>query len=213
VIGAALFGVTGTAVHAQSKDRTVSQADWNKILTDAKKEGLVVVYTTTAPAVHERIKADFEKAYPGIKMDAVRVIGNLINTRVEQERAAGNIEGDAIITSELVWSAAAAKKGWLRVPVGPNAQAWPESGMRQGAVPLIGVNPFVMVYNTNLVKTPRFLLRFGYGVGYPLAIHHTLGYGLVREFAKSWHGRFQVNFTRIPCNPFLCAHGKRAPRR
>ncbi len=154
VMGTALFGATGTAVHAQSKDRTVSQADWNKILTDAKKEGLVVVYTTTAPAVHERIKADFEKAYPGIKMDAIRVIGNLINTRVEQERAAGNIEGDAIITSELVWSAAAAKKGWLRVPVGPNAQAWPESGIRQGAVPLIGVNPFVMVYNTNLVKTP-----------------------------------------------------------
>ncbi len=144
----------GPVVHAQSKDRAVSAADWAKITEAAKKEGKVVVYTTTAPAVHERIKVDFEKAYPGIVMDAVRVIGNMINTRVEQERGAGNIEGDAIITSELVWSADAAKKGVLRVPVGPNAQAWPESSLRQGAVPLLGVNPFVLVYNTTLVKTP-----------------------------------------------------------
>jgi iron(III) transport system substrate-binding protein len=151
--GLALIGVTGTA-QAQSRDRAVSPAAWEKILADARKEGRVVVYTTTAPAVHERIKVDFEKAYPGIEMNPIRVIGNLINTRVEQERAAGNIEGDAIITSELVWAAEATKKGWLRVPVGPSAQAWPESALRQGAVPLLGVNPFVLVYNTSLVKTP-----------------------------------------------------------
>jgi iron(III) transport system substrate-binding protein len=153
-MGAALIGMAGTAAHAQSASRAVSQAEWNRILADAKKEGEVVVYTTTAPSTHDRIKADFEKAFPEIKMNAVRIIGNQINIRVEQERAAGNIEGDAIITSELVWSAEAVKKGVLRVPVGPNAQAWPESALRQGAVPLLGVNFFVLVYNTNLVKTP-----------------------------------------------------------
>jgi iron(III) transport system substrate-binding protein len=149
-----LAGITGTAAYAQSKERSVSTADWNRIVADARKEGRVVVYTTTPPATHERIKVDFEKAYPGIVMEPIRVIGNLINTRVEQERAAGNIEGDAIITSELVWGAEATKKGWLKVPVGPNAQAWPETAIRQGAVPLLGVNPFVLVYNTNLIKTP-----------------------------------------------------------
>lgn len=153
-VAATLGAATGTVVHAQSKDRAVPQAEWDKILADAKKEGRVVVYTTTAPAVHGRIKADFEKAYPGIEMDAVRIVGNLINTRVEQERAAGNIDGDAIITSELLWSAEAARKGWLKVLVGPSAQAWPETAIKQGAVPLLGVNPFVLVYNTNLVKTP-----------------------------------------------------------
>ena len=83
VMGTALFGATGTAVHAQSKDRTVSQADWNKILTDAKKEGLVVVYTTTAPAVHERIKADFEKAFgepPGALL-GLAIMTDTDNTR------------------------------------------------------------------------------------------------------------------------------------
>ena len=98
--GVALGGMTGIAAHAQSASRAVSQAEWNRILADAKKEGEVVVYTTTAPSPHDRIKADFEKTYPEIKMNAIRIIGNQINIRVEQERAAGNIEGDAIITSE-----------------------------------------------------------------------------------------------------------------
>jgi iron(III) transport system substrate-binding protein len=154
VVGVAVAAFPGTAAHAQSNGRAVSQTQWAQILADAKKEGRVVVYTTTAPAVHDRIKADFEKAFPGIEMDAVRIVGNLINTRVEQERAAGNIEGDAIITSELVWSASAVKRGLLRIPVGPNAQAWPASGLYGDGVPLLGVNPFVLVYNTNLVKTP-----------------------------------------------------------
>ena len=152
--GVAFGAMTGITAHAQSNNRAVSQAEWNRILADAKKEGEVVVYTTTAPSTHERIKADFEKLYPEIKMNAVRVIGNQINLRVEQERAAGNIEGDAIITSELVWSIEAVKKGMLKTPVGPNAQAWPESALRQGAVPMLGVNFFVLVYNTNFVKTP-----------------------------------------------------------
>jgi iron(III) transport system substrate-binding protein len=139
---------------AQTNNRAVSAAEWNRIVADAKKEGMAVIYTTTPPGTHDRIREDFEKLYPEIKLNVIRVIGAQINIRVDQERAAGNIEGDAIITSELVWSAEAAKRGVLRVPVGPNAQAWPDSALRQGAVPLLGVNPFAMVYNTNLVKNP-----------------------------------------------------------
>ncbi len=145
---------TPALAQAQSRARAVSAAEWTKIVEAARKEGKVVVFTTTAPAVHARIKADFDKAFPGIEMEPVRLVGAQINTKVEQERAAGNIDGDAFITSELLWAADATKKGWLRVPVGPNAQAWPDSAIKQGAVPLLGVNPFVLVYNTNIVKTP-----------------------------------------------------------
>lgn len=148
------LGALAPVAHAQSKARAVAPSEWAKIVDAARKEGKVVVFTTTAPAVHARIKADFDKAYPGIQMEPVRLVGAQINTKVEQERAAGNIDGDAIITSELLWSVDATKKGWLRVPVGPAAAAWPESAIKQGAVPLLGVNPFVLVYNTNLVKTP-----------------------------------------------------------
>lgn len=153
-VGAAI-GVTSAGVAlAQTNNRAVTAAEWSRIVADAKKEGMAVIYTTTPPATHDRIKEDFEKVYPEIKLNVIRVIGAQINIRVDQERAAGNIDGDAIITSELVWSAEAVKRGVLRVPVGPNAQAWPESALRQGAVPLLGVNPFVLVYNTNLVKNP-----------------------------------------------------------
>lgn len=151
---AAAMALAHPAAQAQSRARAVSAGEWTKIVEAAKKEGKVVVFTTTPPAVHARIKADFDKANPGIEMEAIRLVGAQINTRIEQERAAGNIDGDAMITSELLWSVEATKKGWLKVPVGPNAQAWPEAFIKQGAVPLLGVNPFVLVYNTNLVKTP-----------------------------------------------------------
>lgn len=149
------IGTLAPVAHAQSNPRAVAPSEWAKILDAARKEGKVVVYTTTAPAVHARIKADFDKAYPGIVMESVRLVGAQINTKIEQERQVGNVDGgDTIITSELLWAVDATKKGWLKVPVGPAAQAWPEAFIKQGAVPLLGVNPFVLVYNTNLVKTP-----------------------------------------------------------
>jgi iron(III) transport system substrate-binding protein len=152
--GALAMGMLGPLAHAQSKARAVAPSEWTRIVDAAKKEGRVVVFTTTPPGVHARIKADFEKAIPGIEMESIRLVGAQISTRIEQERAAGNIDGDAMITSELLWSLEATRKGWLKIPVGPNAQAWPEAFIKEGAVPLLGVNPFVIVYNTNLVKTP-----------------------------------------------------------
>ena len=57
-IGIALSAAcsVGTAF-AQSSARAVPAAEWTKIIAAARKEGKVVVYTTTAPAVHARIKA------------------------------------------------------------------------------------------------------------------------------------------------------------
>ncbi len=160
VIGATLglalgAAFTGTAALAQSNPRAVAPAEWNKILEAARKEGKVVVYTTTAPAAHARLKADFDKAFPGIVLEPVRLIGAQINVKLEQERQIANVDGgDTMITSEIGWSIDATKKGWLKVPVGPAAAAWPDAYIKQGAVPLLGVNPFVLVYNTKLVKTP-----------------------------------------------------------
>ena len=144
----------GTA-SAQSGGRAIAPAEWEKVVAAARKEGKVVVYTTTAPAAHARLKADFDKAFPGIVLEPVRLIGAQINVKLEQERQiAGFDGGDTMITSEIGWSVDATKKGWLKVPVGPAAAAWPDAYIKQGAVPLLGINPFVLVYNTKLVKTP-----------------------------------------------------------
>ncbi|MBM3346278.1 MAG: hypothetical protein FJY55_07280, partial [Betaproteobacteria bacterium] len=98
----AIAGVLGgMSAHAQGNPRAIAPAEWEKVLAAARKEGKVVVYTTTAPAAHARLKADFDKAYPGIVLEPVRLIGAQINVKLEQERQIANVDGgDTMITSE-----------------------------------------------------------------------------------------------------------------
>lgn len=144
----------GTAL-AQTNARSVAAADWTKIQEAARKEGKVIVYATMAPAVHERIVAAFNAANPGIKMELVRVVGSALTAKVEQERVAQNVEGaDMMLTADVRWAIDATKKGYLKTPVGPASAVYPEAYIKGGQVALVGLSPWVMTYNTNLVKTP-----------------------------------------------------------
>jgi iron(III) transport system substrate-binding protein len=144
-----------TALLAQGASRNVPAAEWNRILEAARKEGKVIVYATMGPAQHERILKAFEAAYPGIKMELVRVVGSALTNKVEQERTQPNVVGaDFIITADIRWSIDGVKKGYFKTPVGPHAGAWPDAWMRGGQVGLVAQTPWVMHYNTNLVKTP-----------------------------------------------------------
>ncbi len=147
--------ITGTDALAQANSRSVSAAEWNKIVEAAKKEGKVVVYATMAPPVHDRIVAAFNAANPGIKMELVRIVGAAMTTKFEQERQnPGADGGDLMITADVRWAMDAATKGWLKTPVGPAAAAWPETWMKRGQIAMLGVNPWTIIYNTNLVKNP-----------------------------------------------------------
>lgn len=151
-LGAAL--PMGSAM-AQANSRTVSAADWAKIVEAARKEGKVVLYATMAPAVHDRIVKAFNEANPGIKMELVRVVGSAMSVKFDQERLAPNVEGgDAMITADVRWAMDQQKKGLLKSPVGPAAAAWPEAYLKNGQIVLLGINPWILNYNTNLVKTP-----------------------------------------------------------
>jgi len=147
--------LTSGSALAQANSRNVSPAEWNKIVEAAKKEGKVVVYATMAPPVHDRIVAAFNAANPGIKMELVRIVGAAMTTKFEQERQnPGADGGDLMITADVRWAMDAATKGWLKTPVGPAAAAWPESNIKRGQIAMLGINPWIINYNTNLVKTP-----------------------------------------------------------
>ncbi len=152
VLGAAL---PVSSALAQATSRNVPPAEWAKIQEAARKEGKVIVYATMGPAQHERILAAFNAANPGIKMELVRVVGSALTTKVEQERTQPNVVGaDFIITADIRWASDAVKKGYLKTPVGPAAAAYPDAWVRGGQVALMAHTPWVMHYNTNLVKTP-----------------------------------------------------------
>lgn len=158
MIGAAAVAaaalMAGPAV-AQSNSRAVPEAEWNKIVEAAKKEGKVVVYATMAPPQHDRLVAAFNAAYPGIKMELVRIVGTAMTIKFEQEREAQNVAGgDVMITADVRWAMEGAKKGYLKNIVGPNAAKFPDAGVFDNKIGYVVGMPWIMSYNTDLVKEP-----------------------------------------------------------
>jgi iron(III) transport system substrate-binding protein len=159
VVLAALLAI-GAAIPAgyalaQANSRNVPAAEWAKIQDAARKEGKVIVYATMGPAVHDRIVEAFNANNPGIKMELVRIVGSALTAKVEQERLAPNVVGgDMMLTADIRWASDAVKKGYLKTPVGPAAAAYPDAWIRGGQVALVAPTPWVIHYNTNLVKTP-----------------------------------------------------------
>src|SRR4030095_4008047 len=60
------------------------QAEWEKVLAAAKKEGQVAIYISG----YEEILPDFQKEYPEIKVNAVTGRGSQVGQRLLAERRA-----------------------------------------------------------------------------------------------------------------------------
>jgi len=71
--------------------RLSRQAEWDKTLQAAKKEGQVVMYVSD---VYEEVFRQFQKRYPEIKVVVVPGAGNAIANRIMSERRAGKYLGD-----------------------------------------------------------------------------------------------------------------------
>ena len=68
----ALCGVSAaTAASGTQEIPDGSRADWEAIVTAAKKEGKVVVYGVPGVDVEKLFKEHFEFAFPGIKVESV----------------------------------------------------------------------------------------------------------------------------------------------
>lgn len=128
---------------------------WNKVVAEAKKEGRVLVYANSPPALLDRLRADFNAANPGIVLEFGRYPGNGVVVKLDQEREAKAADGaDAGIHSEVPWTEDRAKAGLLRAPSGPSTRAWPASFTVSSVAPVLALEAFLLAYNTNLVKTP-----------------------------------------------------------
>jgi iron(III) transport system substrate-binding protein len=149
---AALLSATVPAL-AQGAAKASPEA-WKGVVAAAQKEGKVVVYSAVMPQIQDRLKADFEKTYPGIAIEATRYPSGVLLTKLEQERSA-NVDGaDVHIFSETGWTEARALDGSVKAPAGPAAAGWPAAHMLRGGIPILGIEPAVIVWNTNVVKTP-----------------------------------------------------------
>ncbi len=154
VVLAAAALLAPTLLLAQSASPGYQAAEWAKTVAAANKEGRVVVYYSAVTPVIERIKVEFEKAYPAIVLEHSRLNTN-VPGKVEAERNTGADGADADLdSSAIIWTLALAKAGALKVPNGPNSVNWPAAFMLNGSAPVLAMEPITISYNINLVKTP-----------------------------------------------------------
>jgi iron(III) transport system substrate-binding protein len=147
----ALAAVAAAPAAAQGTQRADA---WKATLEAARKEGRVVVYSAVMPQIQERLKADFERAFPGIAVEATRYPSGVLLTKLEQERDAKLDGADLHVFAETGWTEARTLDGTLKAPAGPASQSWPAAYTLKGGAPILGIEPAVIAWNTKLVKTP-----------------------------------------------------------
>jgi len=139
---------------AQNFYKGYQAAEWARIVEGARKEGRVTLYYVSTQPVVDRIKAAFNKQYPGIQLDMLRLVGTELVGKLDQERATGADGGDVAITPETQWAATRATDKGVVQPAGPASANWPAKYVINGVAPLIGMEPLIIVYNSKLVTTP-----------------------------------------------------------
>src|SRR5215470_20399491 len=70
-------------------------ADYAKIVEGAKKEGKVVVYSTTDAKLVQSLIKDFEAAFPGVKVEYTDLNSTEVYNRFISENAANAASADA----------------------------------------------------------------------------------------------------------------------
>ncbi len=130
-------------------------ANWQKIVAAAKKEGnLVIYYQTVAPLI-DRVIKDFQAAYPEIRVESKRQVQPAQHMAVIENEKKMNIDGaDITQYANAIWYKEKAAENYFMKPIGPATADFPKEYLLYGVVPIIAIQPFMLAYNTNLIKTP-----------------------------------------------------------
>ncbi|HZV91664.1 MAG TPA: ABC transporter substrate-binding protein, partial [Caldimonas sp.] len=93
VVGAAAAIV---ALHAAAQVPAGYPANYAQTIADAKKEGKVVIYSTTDTTSANPLIKDFEALYPGISVEYNDMNSTEIYNRFISEKAAGSGSADVL---------------------------------------------------------------------------------------------------------------------
>jgi len=158
---AGFVGLAGVALAtawspmAQAQAQAQGDANWQKIVEGAKKEGNLVIYYQAVPPVVERVVKEFRAMYPEIRVEAKRQVQPAQHMSVIENEKKMNIDGaDISQYANAIWYKEKVSEGYFMRPVGPAMAYYPKEYLLYGHVPVIAIMPFLMAYNTNLVKTP-----------------------------------------------------------
>jgi iron(III) transport system substrate-binding protein len=140
-----------TSVSALAQVPAGYPADYQKVVDAAKKEGKVVIYSTTDAKVAAPIVKDFEALYPGVKIEFNDMNSTELYNRYVSEQAAGAGSAD-IVWSSIVDSTFQLGKEYGYAYKSPEAGKLPASAVWKDTVWGMTYEPIAMVYNKRLLK-------------------------------------------------------------
>jgi iron(III) transport system substrate-binding protein len=125
-------------------------ADYSKIVDAAKKEGKVVIYSTTDSGEAGPLIQDFQKLYPGVTVEYSDLNSTELYNRFIAEAASGS-------TGDLMWSSAMdlqvklAADGYAATYASPEIKALPKWAVFKNQAYGTTYEPITFVYNKRLV--------------------------------------------------------------
>ena len=126
-------------------------ADYAKTIEAAKKEGKVVVYSTTDAKLVQGLIKDFEAAFPGIKVEYTDMNSTEVYSRFTSENAANATSADAVWSSSMDLQLKLANDGLAMAYKSPEASALPDWAKWKDMVYATTFEPIAIVYNKRLV--------------------------------------------------------------
>src|SRR5215831_20443576 len=126
-------------------------ADYAKIVDGAKKEGKVVVYSTTDAKLAAPLIKDFEAAFPGVKVEYTDLNSTEVYNRFVSENAANAASADAVWSSAMDLQMKLAADGLAAPYKSPEISALPEWAHWKDTVYATTFEPIAIVYNKRLV--------------------------------------------------------------
>jgi iron(III) transport system substrate-binding protein len=125
-------------------------ADYAAQITAAKKEGKVVIYSTTDTKAAAPIIKDFEALYPGVKVEFNDMNSTELYNRYISEQAAGGSSGDVVWSSSMD-SALKLATDYAMVYASPEASKLPSWAVFKNTAYGTTYEPAVFIYNKRLV--------------------------------------------------------------
>ncbi|HEY7317445.1 MAG TPA: extracellular solute-binding protein [Candidatus Binatia bacterium] len=133
------FGLVGGPSYAQS------------IIDGAKKDGRVVFYASMEAQSAQRLVAQFEKKYPFIKVDAIRIGSERMATRLIAEAQGHKVQADVVNQSGFDFYGVLQKGIFESYPSPERASLPPEYKDEHGLWTINSATLNVIGYNTKLV--------------------------------------------------------------
>lgn len=126
-------------------------ADYAKVIEGAKKEGKVVIYSTTDSKAAEALIKDFGALYPGVKVEYNDMNSTEAYNRFISEAAAGGATADVMWSSSMDLQVKLASEGYAVAYKSPEAAAVPAWANWKDTAYGTTFEPAAIVYNKRLV--------------------------------------------------------------